>query len=103
MVTTDEQIEWVRELVASVPAGRVAIRWTVNPGDPPHLTFHWRERGGPMVSPPSRTGFGSRLIERSLALELGGEVQITYDPAGVVCDVNAPLADEREAVVEEAA
>ena len=35
--------------------------------------------------------FGSRLIERSLALELAGEVKITYDPAGVVCEVCAPL------------
>ncbi len=78
----------------SAPAGRVAITWAVRPGDPPHLTFRWQERGGPLVSPPARTGFGSRLIERSLAAELGGKVQITYDPAGVVCEVSANLTDE---------
>jgi two-component sensor histidine kinase len=46
---------------------------------------------GPRVEPPSRKGFGSRLIERSLAGELGGEVSIVYDPTGMVCTISAPL------------
>ncbi|WP_262269319.1 PAS domain-containing sensor histidine kinase [Microvirga yunnanensis] len=87
----------------SVPTGRVAITWSVRPGDPAHLTFRWQERGGPPVSPPTRQGFGSRLIERSLAMELAGEVHISYDPAGVVCDVSAALADARGAGVGEVA
>ena len=37
-------------------------------------------------------GFGSRLIERGLALELGGEARIVFEPAGVVCTVDAPLS-----------
>lgn len=81
----------------SVPSGRVAIKWTVRPGDPPHLVFRWQEHGGPQVSAPAQKGFGSRLIERSLALELAGEVHITYDPAGVLCDVSAPVPAEWEA------
>ncbi|WP_046867407.1 PAS domain S-box protein [Microvirga massiliensis] len=87
----------------SVPTGRIAVTWTMNSDDPPYLTFRWQERGGPVVSPPTRMGFGSRLIERSLAQELRGEVRIIYDPAGVICDVNAPLADEGETAVEKAA
>ena len=87
----------------SVPTGRIAVLWQVRPGDPPHLIFRWQERGGPLVSPPTQKGFGSRLIERSLALELAGEVNITYDPAGVVCEVCAPLSDERDADVGKAA
>ncbi|WP_053086464.1 sensor histidine kinase [Microvirga massiliensis] len=79
----------------SVDPGRIAIAWQVQPGDPSHLAFRWQERGGPPVSPPQHEGFGSRLIGRSLALELAGEVQVTYDPAGVRCEVNIPLADER--------
>jgi PAS domain S-box-containing protein len=75
----------------SVPTGRVAITWTVRPGDPPHLALRWQERSGPPVSPPSQKGFGSRLIERSLALELAGEVHISYEPNGVLCDISAPL------------
>jgi PAS domain S-box-containing protein len=80
----------------SVPSGRIAITWQVQPGDPPRLFFQWQERGGPSIAPPARKGFGSRLIERGRALELAGEFKITYDPAGVRCDVNAPLAAERK-------
>ncbi|MBZ6077556.1 sensor histidine kinase [Microvirga puerhi] len=78
----------------SAPAGRVAITWAVRHGDTPHLSFRSQERDSPLVSPPARTGYGSCLIERSLAAELASEVKITYDPAGVVCDVSANLTDE---------
>ncbi|MFC4172983.1 sensor histidine kinase [Microvirga sp. GCM10011540] len=87
----------------SAPSGRIAITWWVQPDDVPHLILRWQERGGPFVSPPRQKGFGSRLIERSLALELAGEVKISYDPAGVICEVSAPLADERDIGVEKAA
>jgi two-component sensor histidine kinase len=43
------------------------------------------------VTPPTRRGFGSRMIERGLAAELGGGVQILFEPAGVVCTVDIPL------------
>ncbi len=75
----------------SAPEGHVSIQWTVSPASPRHLTLRWEERNGPVVSPPMTRGFGSRLIERSLALELGGEVSLTYEPEGVVCVVSAPL------------
>jgi two-component sensor histidine kinase len=42
---------------------------------------------------PERRGFGTRLIERSLAQELAGEVSLAYIPTGVVCTVKAPLPD----------
>jgi len=43
------------------------------------------------VAPPSRRGFGTRLIERGVARELSGEVNLDYDPAGVTCTVDVPL------------
>ena len=43
------------------------------------------------MEPPTRKGFGSRLIERSLAQDLDGEVRIEYAPTGLVCAVEAPL------------
>jgi len=51
----------------------------------------WEERGGPTVTPPSRKGFGTRLIERGLTAELGGSVQLTYPASGVVCTIDTPL------------
>jgi two-component sensor histidine kinase len=49
----------------------------------------WRESGGPPVEPPRRRGFGSRPIERGLAHELNGTARIRYEPAGVVCEIEA--------------
>ena len=71
--------------------GTVEIGWRVSRGDETRLSLRWTERGGPPVVPPTRTGFGSRLIERSLARELAGEVTLTYEPGGVVCTINAPV------------
>ena len=76
----------------STPAGKIAITWRVTPGDPPHLALRWQERDGPAVMPPSRRGFGTRLIQRMLANELSGEVELAFEPTGVVCSVRAPLA-----------
>lgn len=55
------------------------------------LRLRWQERDGPPVTPPTRRGFGSRMIERGLASELGGEVHILYEPIGVVCTLDFPL------------
>ncbi|MGF9761428.1 PAS domain S-box protein [Microvirga sp. 0TCS3.31] len=77
----------------SVSEGQVSISWSVIPGQPRQLTLCWQERGGPAVMPPARKGFGTRLIERSLAHELAGEVSLAYVPTGVVCTVKAPLPD----------
>ena len=73
----------------SAEAGRVDIDWNAA-----NERFHWqwRERGGPPVTVPARTGFGSRMIERALALQLSGKVRIDYRPSGLVCTIDAPLA-----------
>jgi PAS domain S-box-containing protein len=77
-----------------VPAGHVLVTWTIAPSSPARLVFHWQERGGPAVEPPAHRGFGSRLIERSLARELAGEVRLVYEPEGLVCIVSAPLTEK---------
>jgi PAS domain S-box-containing protein len=75
--------------------GTVDISWTVAPGkEGSRLVLQWRESGGPPVKAPARRGFGSRLIERSLAQDLDGEVTIAFAPTGVVCTVDAPLETE---------
>jgi PAS domain S-box-containing protein len=73
--------------------GRVAVTWSISAGEDgePLLDFAWTESGGPKVSPPTRTGFGSRLIERSLASELGGSAVIDYRPEGVIATITSPL------------
>jgi two-component sensor histidine kinase len=72
--------------------GQVHLTWSVETTDTgERLHLRWGESGGPPVVPPKRRGFGTRLIERSLALDLNGEARITFSPAGVVCTVDAPL------------
>jgi two-component sensor histidine kinase len=54
-------------------AGKIDIVWQVEPtpqGD--RMRLRWQESGGPLVTPPGRKGFGSRLIEGGLAQELDG-------------------------------
>ncbi|ACA17002.1 signal transduction histidine kinase [Methylobacterium sp. 4-46] len=78
--------------------GTVAVTWRIaeEDGEPrraPRLSLHlrWEERGGPPVLPPTRQGFGSRMIERGVGSELGGTVRLAYPPEGVVCDLHLPL------------
>jgi two-component sensor histidine kinase len=71
--------------------GCVRIAWAIEPGsNGDRLILTWREEGGPPVEPPSRKGFGSRVIERGLALELDGITQLDYRPEGVVCTIDIP-------------
>ncbi len=73
--------------------GRIAVRWEVRgEGEDARLRLTWRERGGPPVEPPTRKGFGSRLIERGLAGQVGGVVEFDYAPDGLTFTVEAPLA-----------
>ncbi|WP_168076302.1 PAS domain-containing protein [Caulobacter sp. SSI4214] len=76
----------------STSDGRVRVAWTLasEPGAP-RLDLTWTERDGPPVSPPTRLGFGSRLIERGLAAELSGAATIDFQPDGVVCRIRALL------------
>jgi PAS domain S-box-containing protein len=77
----------------SVDGGRVAIDWNVA-GE--RFGMRWQEEGGPPVSAPTRKGFGSIMIERVLAEQLGGGVVIRYDAGGIVCIIDAPLQSVRD-------
>ncbi|MCJ2125754.1 PAS domain S-box protein [Methylobacterium sp. J-077] len=78
----------------STPEGRVDIDWTLSGEETkPTLTVSWRESGGVPVVPPSRKGFGTRLIERGLVGAVDGKVALSYPTDGVRCVVEAPLAN----------
>ncbi len=76
----------------SVPDGRVSVMWAVTRGSaPPALLVEWVESGGPLVRPPERQGFGTKLIQRGLAQQLGGEIKLDFLPTGVRCIISFPL------------
>lgn len=70
--------------------GRVSLTWTYD-AEARALECRWIETGGPVVTPPTRKGFGSRLIERSLRGELNGSTSVEYDPTGLRCTLQAHL------------
>jgi two-component sensor histidine kinase/integral membrane sensor domain MASE1 len=74
--------------------GRVFVRWKVAPGTGGEqvLTLVWREEGGPRVVPPSHEGFGTSTIRNLLAYELGAEVNLRFEPSGVVCTITVPAS-----------
>lgn len=69
----------------SVPAGRLEISWRVTEGEEgKQVELTWRESAGPEVAKPTRVGFGSRLVERSIR-DLRGTADIDYAPTGFTC------------------
>ncbi|TQF33273.1 chemotaxis protein CheB [Bradyrhizobium sp. UNPA324] len=77
----------------SRPGGRIEITWRLDEGrDPAALLFEWREHGGPQVEPPPRKGFGTELLERTLAFELKGHTALAFNPAGLECAIAIPLS-----------
>jgi PAS domain S-box-containing protein len=73
----------------STSGGRVVLGWRCEAGE---CEIRWRERGGPPVSPPRRQGFGMRILNRALAMELERPVALTFDPSGLSCEISVALA-----------
>ncbi len=72
--------------------GRVDVTWRVGDGAAgATLEIDWREHGGPPVTAPSRRGFGSRLIERSLQGAVGGQASLDFDRGGLRCHIALSL------------
>nr|WP_294506488.1 PAS domain S-box protein [uncultured Rhodopila sp.] len=73
--------------------GRIEVRWDLDADDKPaEVRMVWRESHGPKVSPPAAGGFGSRLLERALAHELGGQTEVDFAEAGVEYRLRLPLS-----------
>lgn len=72
--------------------GAIGISWgTDGEADEPRFWLEWREQDGPPVTPPSRRGFGTRMIERVLAAELSGTAEMRFEPDGLTCRIDAPF------------
>lgn len=82
----------VKHGALSSPTGQVEVSAHVlrdAPGG--RLILEWIERGGPAVAPPTRRGFGGRLLENGLARELSGDVRLDYLAAGLSCRIDLPM------------
>ena len=72
--------------------GCVRVIWSLDAGPERRLDLTWHEHGGPAVSTPTRRGVGSRLIERSVSGDLGGQAELTFEPDGLICRLSASLS-----------
>ncbi|MGE7153581.1 HWE histidine kinase domain-containing protein [Methylorubrum rhodesianum] len=79
----------------STGRGRVAITWRVEAGV---LHLDWRESGGPPVAPPTRQGFGSRLLQRVLTTQVQAQITTDYAPEGFHLTLAAPLPERNPAL-----
>ncbi|MNS08189.1 Blue-light-activated histidine kinase [compost metagenome] len=71
----------------SVAGGQVHLSWRVEDG---RVHLEWIESGGPLVSEPTRKGFGTRMIT-ALGQQLKGQVALNYRPSGFIYTLNVPV------------
>lgn len=71
----------------SLPTGHVRLTWQISDN---RLSIRWEERGGPPVSAPLKSGFGTRLLEKALARQLQGQVLMEFKTSGLTCTIDAP-------------
>jgi two-component sensor histidine kinase len=78
----------------SVKTGQVCVRWGFKRSGHAEssLRIEWKERGGPAVTPPTRSGFGASIVREMIPYELGGTVDYVLGPDGVVCKLEIPAA-----------
>jgi PAS domain S-box-containing protein len=77
----------------STSNGSVSVNWdkSADEREATKVTIVWREHGGPPVAAPARTSFGSSLIRDLIPHELGGTVDLAFEPDGVSCRIEIPL------------
>src|SRR6476620_75471 len=77
----------------SVPGGRIEVQWRPVRAENGEscLEIEWIEQGGPNVVEPEQHGFGTKLIEGSIAAELAGETRLVFQPQGLRCEITIPM------------
>jgi PAS domain S-box-containing protein len=71
--------------------GTVAVHWSIEAGND-WAIIQWQEQGGPPVVPPTRKGFGSRLVTDAVPRQLGGRIDLEYRETGLRCRIAIPLS-----------
>jgi PAS domain S-box-containing protein len=74
-------------------AGRVSVRWFWPQNGIPNqgLVIDWREAGGPPVSAPSASGYGTSIIRELIPFEVGGKAELVFASEGVICRLEIPV------------
>jgi PAS domain S-box-containing protein len=67
------------------PSGSIEVDWRLAADGA--VVLRWVEASGPPVKPPTRQGFGTKIIERTVRDQLGGDVRFEWRPEGLVCEI----------------
>jgi PAS domain S-box-containing protein len=76
----------------STPGGFVQVEWWCAADG--RLVLRWVEEGGPAVEPPTRKGFGTRVMDRMIRVQLNGKMLFDWRPDGLACEIT----DKRDSV-----
>jgi PAS domain S-box-containing protein len=71
----------------SIPSGRLRVEWSRGET---HLVIRWSEADGPLVKPPQRQGFGTRVVSRVIQ-DLNGKLRFDWKPEGIACEIVVPV------------
>jgi two-component sensor histidine kinase len=75
----------------SVPTGRVGVEWSHAANG--KLVLRWTETGGPPVKPPTREGFGTRVLDRAIRAQLEGDIRFDWRAEGLACEIELRHVD----------
>jgi len=76
----------------SIPGGHVWVNWDRKPnGNGTSLSIVWQERDGPPMKSEVQSSYGTNLIRNLIPHELGGTVDLAFDPKGVSCRIEIPI------------
>jgi two-component sensor histidine kinase len=81
----------VRYGALSTQMSRVRIEWGTSEENGREVHLTWRESGGPHVSPPGRSRFGTRLVYRVFEYELGGDSTLEFPEDNLRVEARFPL------------
>ena len=82
----------------TVPDGRIAVNWSIEPTPPPTLRWSWTESNVQIAqTTPRRRGFGRELIESVLPYELGAATRFTIENSGLRCEIDLPINERTSA------
>ncbi|PZA10320.1 histidine kinase [Rhodopseudomonas palustris] len=77
----------------SKAGGEVRVSWTID-ADKTELRLSWVEHGGPVVTPPASTGYGTKLIRSVASYSLGGRSELDYAVEGLRAEIFVPLRSD---------
>ena len=77
------------------PGGQIEFSWHIaaNGTGEPRVRMRWSESGGPEVVQPTRSGFGSTVIQKLTEASLNATVTTTFERKGFCWEVDMPAKE----------